>query len=364
MEKRISLIFAALSGALLGYSSHFPETWISALLAWSGLLGFLFVLTSTDYRKLASFVFGFTFSLVAFYWLTHTLENFGEFPYLIAFVLFIIFSIVSSFQFVILAWIYTQLRKRFCFVGLIALAWMTSEFLVPRLFPWTLAYTQVAFRSFSGLAEFVGAYPLSGLMVFWGEVILSFLRSGFEKKKAVVFTLSLLFLALGFFADHRVKDLIKTAPSVKLAVVQGNISTDDKGDSSFYDENIRKYRKLTKKALSEGAELVVWPESVVNKWLPMGLKSVTAYPELDPYPGLNVPIFYGGLSYDKRPESEFQEIAAKLKDQEFSRNFLYRYYNSAFYKKASGRNSWQISQNSSYGFWGVYSFGGHFSDSL
>lgn len=51
---------------------------------------------------------------------------------------------------------------------------------------------------------------------------------------------------------------------VKVAVVQGNISSQEKWDSALSDKTYEAYEKYTAEAAEQGAQIVVWPESAMT----------------------------------------------------------------------------------------------------
>lgn len=53
-------------------------------------------------------------------------------------------------------------------------------------------------------------------------------------------------------------------PTVKVAVIQGNISSHEKWQLSTTYRMIEVYRDLTEQAASDGAELIVWPETAIT----------------------------------------------------------------------------------------------------
>ena len=67
-------------------------------------------------------------------------------------------------------------------------------------------------------------------------------------------------LSLGLLARPQESTEKKT---VKVAAIQGNINSHDKWNASTLYKTKQIYRELTERAAAEGAELVVWPESVL-----------------------------------------------------------------------------------------------------
>jgi apolipoprotein N-acyltransferase len=73
----------------------------------------------------------------------------------------------------------------------------------------------------------------------------------------------LIFIAVWIYGAWRIKTLdqkISLSPSVKTAVVQGNIDQSQKWDPAYRFSNTRKYIDLS---ISAKADLIVWPETAV-----------------------------------------------------------------------------------------------------
>lgn len=67
-------------------------------------------------------------------------------------------------------------------------------------------------------------------------------------------------LLLGFAVTLTYTESEKT---VKVAAVQGNISSSEKWDDDSKDKTLSAYRELTEKAANDGAEIIVWPETAL-----------------------------------------------------------------------------------------------------
>ena len=66
------------------------------------------------------------------------------------------------------------------------------------------------------------------------------------------------------FGLIRTKINFQTENTIQAAVAQGNISSHDKWETSTTFRMMDVYEELTQKAASEGAELVIWPETTVT----------------------------------------------------------------------------------------------------
>jgi apolipoprotein N-acyltransferase len=106
----------------------------------------------------------------------------------------------------------------------------------------------------------MGVYGVSFFIVTLNAVICLVLTGERLGKKQLAVTSSVLVLlpVLGSVATG-------TAPSeiLKVGIVQGNIEQSLKWEEESRDETVDLYLELAEKAVREGAELVVWPETAV-----------------------------------------------------------------------------------------------------
>lgn len=352
---RSSLIVAVCAGGSFGLASRFPELPLSAV------LGTLFVvllalLTHADKKiSRAFFVAGFTFHLVAFPWLIQTLSFFGGFPKPVSFALFLLFCFVSSLQFLLVGAVYQRLSVLLGGPSLaLGLAWFAGEMLVPRLFPWNLAHAFVPLQSFIGLAEFFGLAPL-GFFAVWliaglSDAVLSKLKNAppghaglghVRLGRVGLVPLLLLFplMLLGERQNDRVREQLETAPKIKIGLIQGNLEAREKRNVHLLEANLDVYRRLSQSAVAEGAQILFWPETVMNTFTPQIISSVEGT-KFDPFPQRPVPLVYGVLSYDERSEAEMQQLLAsaigewvrKMPDE-----YRFLAYNSGFAIDAAGK---------------------------
>lgn len=277
MSTKLSLAFLfaiLLSGPFL-YPRAFP-------LAWCAFAPLFWIVTHADSWQRAllwGWLAGFLTHLLGFYWLVYTVHVFGEFPYSVSVVVFLIYAALQGLQMAIFA----VLVKRFGFGPLSvlpALFWVTIEFWFPLLFPWYLANSQVSRATFIQSADLVGPYGASFLIMWFNTAVYDAFIS-WKRGRAVRWS-ALLCIALCVFASVvygilRLKTVTaETAKAVKLTVaaVQGNIDIDLKWNPVEVKHNLEKYQDLTKQ--TEGAALVIWPETAVELWLPENLAQVPA----------------------------------------------------------------------------------------
>ena len=166
-------------------------------------------------------------------------------------------------------------RPMLCWGGIPAV-WVSSEFARSSLFSgfsWELlGYTQYRYLTLIQIADITGVYGLSFLMALSGYVaaeIVVFLHRRKEQESSA----RLPWPALGFLAGGimlvllygtlrlRHDSPLPSAPSVTVALVEGNVPSAQRWQRVHYASNLLKYISLTRQG-TEGAQpdLVVWPE--------------------------------------------------------------------------------------------------------
>jgi len=272
--------------------------------------------------------------------LPDTLKFFGGFPYLVAVVLFAFYAVLSSVQFLLVGWLTLKLRTRFpIYLGLsFPLAWFTLEFLFPRLFPWGFAHPLIELTRFSLLASYFGVTPLSFIVLWCAELCFQLSRANRRERRILIGASSLLIAVLAGLSQLRMERLraeLSAAPSLQVALVQGNLAAKQKGDIRYLSANLERYRELSTDAIGKGAELLVWPESVMNVWTPETSENVSGT-KYDPFPTSEVPLLYGGLSFRARPLDELRQLPRNL-DPDEAEALRYLKFNTAFVRSHDGQ---------------------------
>lgn len=262
-------LFAILGGPALACASIYQNTLTSVLLGWFVALLFALQAKRKGLDYLSVFILGVIFHLISVPWLVSTMEIFGGLNTVVASFVFLGYCLLSSIQFLLIAFLYKRLLPRISILAL-PLAWITADFLIPKLFPWQLTYSQLWFTAFAGNAEYFGSPVLSFIMMLLAVLLL-------EKPKTAVSSFICLTL-FGHLLNNRALTDIDSAKKIKIALLQGNVSLDDKASAAKFSENIELYREMSDKAFVAGADLVVWPESVINR--PFELTQITQAKEL------------------------------------------------------------------------------------
>lgn len=303
------MVAPAISGALIGSSfldfSLYPLAWVAfAPLLWA-------LDRARDRREtiVVAAIAGVVTNILGFYWLVYTINVFGGFPYALAVFFFACLTLYSTLQFVLLG-----LGFRWCGWGPLALApaliWTTLEFLYPNLFPWRMAHTQHHVIPLIQIGEVTGPYGLS-LVVVWTSTALAwvFRQSGTSgwRRCAPIGSATVAAAALYAYGAMRIPAIeaaMHAAPTVSIALVQGNIGIKEKGNQTYFDVNVDKYRQLTA-AVQERVHLAVWPETVVQEWVPA--EAAVLPDDAQPFPQLRTRLIYGGLAFHRTGPREADE---------------------------------------------------------
>lgn len=292
--KRLRLALPAASGALIAAAfldfRWWPVAWVSFLpLLWS-LHG---PPTRRDAARLG-LTAGLAANVPAFHWLVHTMTVFGGFPIFVSAFFYACLSLYSACQFALFA-----LALRYTGAGplaiLPAVLWVALEFLYPNLFPWRMANTQFEASVLTQIGDVTGPFGLSFVIVWIQSALVATLR---ERRRWPA--LAAAAAALGAVAAYGawripiVRAAIDAAPVVRVGLVQGNIGIVEKRDVAYFDINLERYRQLSA-PLEQDVDLLIWPETVSQEWVPTDL--ATLPDDANPYPGLRIPLIYGGLAY-------------------------------------------------------------------
>lgn len=260
---RRSLALAVLSGILLAAS--FPSLdW--SFLAWFALVPFLFALRDLTVRAglLLSFLFGIVFFSGTVYWVTNSIHVYGHVPLLLASLITLLFSVILALFIAPFgaAVIYVRTtRPGIVFLAAPAL-WVTLELARAHLFsgfPWALAgYSQYRMLPVIQVADLAGVYGVSFVIVLVNTAIAELISD--RKRFTPLLTASVVLIAALGYGYHRLNAEAGSS-GITVTVVQGNIEQDKKWDPAYQGEVIATYQRLTRKAIEQKPDLVIWPET-------------------------------------------------------------------------------------------------------
>lgn len=291
----MSRILALVTGLLLGLAWLYPTTLLSAGLGWLGAIAVVMILRQTP-RLWPLYCAGVIVQILGFSWLLETIRAFGGFPLFVAVPIFALFVFLSALQFLIVPFVYRALPATLDYFSLRApCAWLCGEMLAVRIFPWYLGHTQLSVAPIAQWAAFIGAPGISFLMVWLIEATLTSRSS--PRRRGSLLILPVV-VALVLSAQARMSHLDTESPNIPVSVVQGNLSIAQKGDMSYFDENLGAYVTLTESE-PVANRLIIWPESVFTQFLSSQNTTVAADPRLSFWqPGTN--LLFGALTFESR----------------------------------------------------------------
>ena len=305
----LSLLSAALIASPFLWPILFPLTWFALVPFLTAVEG------ARDWRQAlwAGALTGMATVALGFHWLVYTIHLFGGVNYALAAMAFVLFAAYSAIPFVVFAGL-----VRLCGVGALGLFppafWVTVEFWFPNLFPWYLATGQTQFTSLNQSADLVSHYGTTFVLLWCGTALYKVLRArrgeGTMRSAAWAAGAACAVLAAAMVYGQvrlaQVDVAARTAAKLDVAVIQGNIAIERKGKAAFLRTNQQTYKNLSER--NRDADLVIWPESAMEKWLPNRAKRIPR--EL--LPARHPHMIIGAVTYQQQPGDRFRRYNSAI----------------------------------------------------
>ncbi|MDY7032316.1 MAG: apolipoprotein N-acyltransferase, partial [Thermodesulfobacteriota bacterium] len=232
---------------------------------------------------------GFVFFLGLVYWVFIAVSRYGNLnPVFSAFVLILLVSYLSLFIGTF-AFLVRYLKKRLGSSEVITapFTWVSLEYIRSFLFtgfPWeSLGYSQFLFLPLVQVSDVTGVYGISFLIVFVNALLFNISqkwllegKKNFYKEIAFILLLFVGTLTYGVWRLADINEISHSSPTIKVALIQGNIDQSKKWDKAYQDETIRIYRELSFNAAQSNPNLIVWPETAT----PFYFQSYNTYRDL------------------------------------------------------------------------------------
>lgn len=236
-------------------------------ISWIGLIPFLFIIKKRNilFSYKAGTVMGITIFLCSTGWLYYPIVNYSGLPWLIAFLIFLLFIILVGSIYGIWGLVFTLIKKKDKLSPFwLAISWIGIEyvrFIFLTDFPFAFTgYTQVGFPWLLQLAEY-GGFFLIGFVVILinGYLYLAIYRRKIKFILPVILMLSII-MVIGIININNYKS--NNFKKINVGIVMTNLLPDEKWKVSNIESNIKYLIKQTKKI--EKNDLIVWPESAVT----------------------------------------------------------------------------------------------------
>ncbi|MCX5859028.1 MAG: apolipoprotein N-acyltransferase [Proteobacteria bacterium] len=292
-------------------------------LAWIGLIPLLEAISvQTPGRSFRlGWVAGFVFQLGLIYWIVVAMHVYGGISFPVALVpLLLLCAFVALFFGAFAGGIrFISARIGVPFFLSAPFLWVALEYARTFFwfgFPWeSLGYSQFRWLNLIQVSEFTGVYGISFLLVLANVAIWDGIRWRRGQVRGRVFAseAGVLFCLAGgclLFGALRLSELEGTAArgkELRVGLIQGNIEQDLKWQPELQAETVNIYLGLSREAVREGAELLVWPETALTffyeddrEFRPM-IKAMVAeagVPLLFGSPGMDPPAIPGSDAID------------------------------------------------------------------
>jgi apolipoprotein N-acyltransferase len=182
--------------------------------------------------------------------------------------------------------------------------WVTGEYLLTLTdlkFPWlTIGHGLAKFTSFIQVADIVGAFGLSFIVLWVNIFIFKGIKSFKENLKVGLLNFSSaasIFILIIVYGFIKISTSGNETQKIKVGVIQPNLDPWNKWELGGLNEILNNNLRLSQKCVDEGAQIILWPETA----LPIYLLSGTYQAELDSiYSFLNknnIPLLTGMPDY-------------------------------------------------------------------
>lgn len=249
-------------------------------LAWIVLVPFFFSLYDKEVKK--AFIIGVVFGLPYFfgtlYWIYHSINHYGNVPFVISIMVVILLSLYLSLYTGLFASLFSLTIKKTKLPALLIapIFWVVLEFLRSYIFtgfPWSsIGYSQYKFLTIIQLSDITGIYGVSFLVIALNGALADLYLLRRRVKEMPLFPISytvigmiillvIIILSL-IYGQFRLREK-RDGNEVRAAIVQGNIEQDKKWEPYYQKSVIETYKRLTINACSFQPSIIVWPETSV-----------------------------------------------------------------------------------------------------
>ncbi len=309
VSSRPYIILAALASLLVFAYPPFSVGFI----AWIAYAIFLRVL---DRRSLSDHFrfgwwFGFCHHLALLYWV-----GWVSIPGML------IMVAILGLYIAVTTWVFGLLKRQFGDVALWLwpILWVGHEYLRglgELAFPWSnLSYSQLGYLEIIQFASITGDLGVS-LYVGFLNVLVYWLLRGTSRLAArlAVIGMLIVLVVLPLVQGKGEIDRLRHSegPTISFGVLQGDIDSRRKWDSSFADFSTATYETLTYLADADSVDLIIWPETAITGYLRADPKRLRQIRRLSR--DVHAPLLVGTLDFEvEQPGEYFYYNAARQLD--------------------------------------------------
>lgn len=274
-ERKKFLFLSLISGLLLGIS--FPPVPMPYLM-FGALIPYFIVMDSKKTLgeiNRFTYAFAFVFTIISIYWVGSWTSEAD--PFLMISGAMLMFY--NPLMFLIPSTLFYFSKKKFGgkipFL-LFPFFWVSYEYFYSVFelrFPWlTLGHGQAYFKSFIQIADIIGAYGLSIIIIFINVFLFFFYKSYKESKRDYKFIVTALLLLIipVVYGQIKINSYQVSKEKIKVGIVQPDFNPNQKWQAGNLDEQINQYFDLSERAIKENAKLILWPETALPVYLLSG----------------------------------------------------------------------------------------------
>ena len=258
---RHAVLLIAFGATLYLVPFYFPSLWI---VCWIALWPAIEIAHRSEPKQAAlhGYLLGLTIFVVGVYWLVHV----SVLGWLVLSAYLAVY--VAAFC-LLVSWVG---RRRVPLTVLAPTAWVAMELVRAELFsgfPWLqLGHSQHAFLPIIQIADLAGVYGVSFVLAMGGATVAALRTTRGRRSTVQACVTGAVFVAALAYGFWRVETVV-TKAGPRIATIQGNIRqsvklnyTEEQSRESLY-----KHMKLSRDALSEKPDMIVWPETMSPGYL-------------------------------------------------------------------------------------------------
>jgi apolipoprotein N-acyltransferase len=267
----LSLSLTVFAGGLyaLCYPSFMGDGWFPLLfVALPFFLWRLEVAPNVKSMLLHILAYNFGLNLIGYYWIPHTLREFGQLPWIISVILGLFFSLILQAHW----WLYAVWKKYrpnfqwYSEKGVLITAFVMTilERYFPQQFPSYVGSPWLHTAPYLGLAPHVGVVFFS-FITYW-VALETYTQLCLKKLRPQVWIIFIIFISLNAVFRLETPSTDKVFP---VRIVQANIGNflkvqSEKGDTNSYESINKIYEDLSSLQNGFQPKLIIWPETAYS----------------------------------------------------------------------------------------------------
>ena len=253
------ILAACLSGMALAVISA-PTN--AAWLHWVSFVPLLWALRDDDNvgNVALGYLAGYVGVFSCYFWVGETVTRFSNLPSFIALMIVHLYALLHAVNYAIVFGLVRPLRRHtgWLWIFLLPALQVSSEYLLPALFPYNQGVSQYRVASVWQLTSVTGVYGISYLVFLTNSVVVEFLFRRSERRPMpwVPFAATLAIfsanVAFGSWRYQRVEHLLEEAPVVRVAMMQQDVSMEVRLSHSA-KEAVESWFDMSLRLLPEGS---------------------------------------------------------------------------------------------------------------